>query len=96
MFSYWEPTYFGALAGKNIPFPKCLWYHKYDDVYANKQPQQWEFFPKILLSTSKGDYHWEWIGTKNRTPHEKLKPEHKNIRAKKKQKIKEKQKKRTY
>lgn len=68
MFSSWEPTYFGAFAGKNIPFPKCLWYHKYDNVYANKQPQQWEFFPKTLLSTSKGDYHWEWIGTKNRTP----------------------------
>lgn len=44
MFSSWEPTYFGTCANKRVPFPKCLWYHKYHYVCVYKQSQQWESY----------------------------------------------------
>jgi hypothetical protein len=44
MFSAWEPTYFMVCAAKRTPFPKCLWYHKYQYVHVRKQPQIWTSF----------------------------------------------------
>ena len=52
MFSAWEPTYYTVCSAKRTPFPKCLWYHKYQYVHVRKQPQMWtNFFHDSPFST---------------------------------------------
>ncbi len=52
MFAAWEPTYYIVCSTKRTPFPKCLWYHKYQYVHIRKQPQAWSsFFQNSPFST---------------------------------------------
>jgi hypothetical protein len=39
MFSSWEEKYFFATAPKQVPFPKCLWFHKYLFIHGEKNNQ---------------------------------------------------------
>ncbi len=52
IFSAWEPTYFMVCSTRQIPFPKCEWYHKYQYIHVCKQPQVWtSFFQDSPFST---------------------------------------------
>jgi len=45
MFDHWEALYHCVASEKLLPFPKCLWYHKYHYVFQRNQPEIWrEFF----------------------------------------------------
>jgi hypothetical protein len=40
----WEAVYHCVASEKHIPFPKCLWYHRYHYIYLRKQPDTWKSF----------------------------------------------------
>jgi hypothetical protein len=44
MFRTWEETYIFATAPKHVPFPKCLWLHKYLYIHSKRQPNTWRDF----------------------------------------------------
>jgi hypothetical protein len=46
MYASWEALFHYVTFDKCIPFPKCLWYHKYHYVCQRKQPETWKRFFK--------------------------------------------------
>ena len=44
MFNSWEALYHYVASSKLLPFPKCLWYHKYQYVFQRNQPKTWRDF----------------------------------------------------
>lgn len=44
MFTMWEKVFFHVAAPKHVPFPRCLWYHKYLYVHKKKQSGAWKSF----------------------------------------------------
>mmetsp|Transcript_7900 Transcript_7900/g.11465 ORF Transcript_7900/g.11465 Transcript_7900/m.11465 type:complete len:238 (-) Transcript_7900:191-904(-) len=44
MFNSWEALYYHVTSGECIPFPKCLWYHKYHYIHQRKQADTWKRF----------------------------------------------------
>jgi len=44
MYQSWEALYHCVASEKYVPFPKCLWYHKYHYIHQRKQPETWRLF----------------------------------------------------
>jgi hypothetical protein len=46
MYASWEAIFHYVTSNKCVPFPKCLWYHKYHYLHQRKQPDTWRNFFK--------------------------------------------------
>ena len=44
MYCSWEALYYHVTSQKCIPFPKCLWYHKYNYIHLRNQADTWKLF----------------------------------------------------
>jgi hypothetical protein len=44
MYTMWEQVTLAFYSNFEIPFSKCLWFHKHSYVIQKKQPRTWECF----------------------------------------------------
>lgn len=44
MYNTWKQMFLYVTLPNNIPFPKCLWYHKFFYIHKIHQPETWKSF----------------------------------------------------